>query len=90
MTHQASEPSRTLTCDCGIHDENRAAIDAGVWRADASDLMPLSFASWTDDYIPGPYWQGMLDWVDSVKPIEEILADIQVAREAEVADLGGS
>jgi hypothetical protein len=32
--------------------------------------------------VPGPFWQGMLDWADGVKPIEEILTDIEAAREA--------
>jgi len=65
-----------------IHADNRAALDAGVWHFDASDNMPLEFSTWTDEYVPGPFWQGMFDWADGVKPIEEILADIQAAREA--------
>jgi alpha-glucoside transport system substrate-binding protein len=72
-----------------LHQENRAAIEAGTYRLDASDLMPLEFSTWTNEYAPGPFWQGMIDWVDRVKPIEEILADIQTAREAFDADSGG-
>ena len=51
--------------------------------------MPLEFSTWTDEYVPGPFWQGMIDWVDQVKPIEEILADIQTAREAADAESRG-
>jgi alpha-glucoside transport system substrate-binding protein len=65
-----------------LHDENRAAIEAGRWRVDAGDVMPLEFSTWTDEYVPGPFWQGMIDWADGVKPIEQILADIRTAREA--------
>ncbi|MGI9607153.1 MAG: extracellular solute-binding protein [Acidimicrobiales bacterium] len=63
-----------------MHDAQRAAIDAGAWRYDASDLMPTTFGAWTEDFVPGPFWQGMIDWVDQVRPIEEILADIEAAR----------
>ena len=64
-----------------IHEDNRRALELGTWRSDASDLMPLEFSTWTNDYVPGPFWQGMIDWADQVKPVEEILADIQAARE---------
>ena len=39
--------------------------------------MPLEFSTWTNEYVPGPFWQGMIDWADQTKPVEEILADIQ-------------
>jgi alpha-glucoside transport system substrate-binding protein len=64
-----------------IHEDNRRGLDDGSWRIGASDLMPLEFSTWTNDYVPGPFWQGMIDWAGQTKPIEEILADIQVARE---------
>lgn len=63
-----------------LHQLQRAAIEAGTWRYDASDLMPSTFAAWTEDFVPGPFWQGMLDWVDRAAPIEQILADIEAAR----------
>lgn len=63
------------------------SIDAVL--AEAGDLMPLEFSTWTDDYVPGPVWQGMIDWVDGVKPIEDILVDIQAAREAHDAQSAG-
>lgn len=64
-----------------IHEENISGLADGSWRIGASDLMPLEFASWTNEYVPGPFWQGMVDWADQTKPIDEILADIQTARE---------
>ena len=39
-----------------IHEANIAGIQDGSWRIGASDLMPLEFASWTNEYVPGPYW----------------------------------
>ncbi len=65
-----------------IHEENIQALNDGRWRIGASDLMPLEFSTWTNEYVPGPFWQGMIDWADQTKPIEEILADIQAARES--------
>ncbi len=79
-TGQRSQPN--IDVRLRIHDDLMRALEAGTWRIGASDLMPLEFSTWTNDYVPGPYWQGMLDWVDRVKPIDEILADIQVARDA--------
>lgn len=70
-----------------LHEEVRAALENGSLRDDASDAMPLEFSTWTNDYVPGPFWQGMIDWADQVKPIEEILADIQAARESYDAQL---
>ena len=64
-----------------IHEDNRRGLEDGSWRIGASDLMPLEFSSWTNDYVPGPFWQGMIDWADGVKPVEEVLSDIQSARE---------
>ncbi|MFW2380880.1 MAG: extracellular solute-binding protein [Acidimicrobiales bacterium] len=71
-----------------IHDVQRAALDADTWRYDASDLMPTTFGAWTEDFVPGPFWQGMVDWVDRVKPISEILADIDADRVATYGDNG--
>lgn len=79
-TGQRSRPN--IDVRLRIHDDLMRALEAGTWRIGASDLMPLEFSTWTNGYVPGPYWQGMLDWVDRVKPIDEILADIQAARDA--------
>jgi len=38
--------------------------------------MPQLIGGWTDDFDPGPFWQGMLDWVDGRRSIEEVFADI--------------
>jgi ABC-type glycerol-3-phosphate transport system substrate-binding protein len=59
-----------------IHEFTRRALDADAWRNDASDAMPPEIGTWTSDFETGAFWQGMVDWVDSKKPIEEILADI--------------
>ncbi|MFN3258911.1 MAG: extracellular solute-binding protein [Ilumatobacter sp.] len=64
-----------------IHEDNRRGLDDGSWRFGAANLMPLEFASWTNEYVPGPFWQGVIDWADQVKPIDKILADVQAARE---------
>lgn len=43
--------------------------------------MTQEATAWTEDFRPGPFWQGIqIDWVDRVKPIDEILADIEAAR----------
>ena len=64
-----------------IHEDNRRGLDDGSWRVGASDLMPLEFSTWTNEYVPGPFWQGMIDWADQTKPVDEVFADIQTARE---------
>lgn len=71
-----------------IHEISRAAIEAGTWRYDLSDQMPAGFGVWTEDFKPGTIWQGMLDWVDQKKPIEEILIDIEAQRMALGVDAG--
>ncbi len=63
-----------------LHWVQIEALQNDTWRYDGSDLMPTTFAAWTADFDPGPFWQGMVDWVDQKKPIEEILADIEAAR----------
>ncbi len=65
-----------------IHHASRTALEAGTWRYSASDLMQPDIGKWTAGMVPGAFRQGMLDWVDQVKPIEEILADIESARRA--------
>ncbi len=71
-----------------IHEISRAAIEAGTWRFDLSDQMPASFGVWTEDFVPGPFWQGMLDWVDEKQPIEEILTNLEAQRVALEGEAG--
>ncbi len=41
-------------------------------------------------HTDGAFWQGMIDWVDGVRPIDEILADIDTAwAELDTEDPGG-
>ncbi|MFN3216508.1 MAG: extracellular solute-binding protein [Acidimicrobiales bacterium] len=63
-----------------FHEQLRDAIEAGTFRYDMSDQTPTDFGAWTADLVPGPFWQGMVDWVGRTKPIEEILADLDAAR----------
>jgi len=51
----------------------RDSISAGLWRYDASDLMPPAIGA-------GAFWQGMVDYVDrGPDGLDEILADIEAA-----------
>ncbi len=62
------------------------ARESGLIRFDASDLMPVEIGAGTDGVSTGAFWQGMVDWVDGVRSIDEVFADIDaewVALEAE-------
>jgi alpha-glucoside transport system substrate-binding protein len=59
-----------------VASATRTALAAGVWRYDASDMMPTEIGGWTDGVGPGAFWQGALDWVDGVRTIEQVFADI--------------
>ena len=51
----------------------RDSISAGLWRYDASDLMPPSIGA-------GAFWQGMVDYIDQgPEGMDEILAQIEAA-----------
>lgn len=63
-----------------FHELLRDAIDAGTFRYDMSDQTRSDFGTWTAELVPGAFWQGMLDWVDRTRPIDEILADLDAAR----------
>ena len=58
----------------------QTALAAGVFRFDASDLMPAEIGGATEDddgeTVAGAFWQGMLDWVDGVRSIDQVFADI--------------
>jgi hypothetical protein len=43
---------------------------------DASDLMPETIGGQTLEGGPGAFYQGMLDWVDGTRTIQEVFADI--------------
>ena len=54
----------------------QSALQSGAFRIDASDLMPPEIGGWTFDGRPGTFWQGMVDWVDGVRAIDQVFADI--------------
>jgi alpha-glucoside transport system substrate-binding protein len=54
----------------------RTALDADGWRFDASDLMPAQIGGWTEAVGRGAFWQGMIDWVDGIRSIDQVFADI--------------
>ena len=56
----------------------RDAIAAGVFRFDASDLMPSPIGSFNRAEL-GAFWQGMLDYVDGVRTMDQVLSDIEAA-----------
>ncbi|NNE11171.1 MAG: carbohydrate ABC transporter substrate-binding protein, partial [Ilumatobacter sp.] len=60
--------------------DTRSALEAGSFRFDASDFMPRAIGGWLDD-PPGlsAFNAGMVDWVDGVRTIDEVLADIDAA-----------
>jgi hypothetical protein len=45
-------------------------------RVDASDAMPADIGTQRDSLEPGAFWQGMLDWVDGTRSLEQVFADI--------------
>ena len=56
----------------------RDSIAAGVWRYDASDLMPAEIGS-------GAFWTGMVDYIDSgPSSVDRVLAEIEAAWPADV------
>jgi hypothetical protein len=58
----------------------RDALAAGSFRFDASDLMPPEIGGWLDDPpAQGAFYAGMTDWVDGVRTIDQVLADIDAA-----------
>jgi hypothetical protein len=55
------------------------ALAAGVWRFDASDLMPIKIGAASYEEGPGAFYQGMLDYVDGVRTMDQALSDIEAA-----------
>jgi alpha-glucoside transport system substrate-binding protein len=82
----ASDSERNLRSSLGT--VARDALAAGTWRFDASDLMPSVIGGFADE-VPGAFWQGMLDFVDGVRPMDQVLSDIETAWVALEAEEGG-
>ncbi|HYZ97914.1 MAG TPA: extracellular solute-binding protein [Acidimicrobiales bacterium] len=61
--------------------EARDALAAGLWRFDASDLMPPEVGAVTQDGTPGAFLRGMVAYVDhGPDNLDRILAEIETAR----------
>ncbi len=90
---EAKESERSVRSYIGI--ATRDAIAAGAWRYDASDLMPVEIGHYTADGL-GAFLQGMMDYVDGVRTMDQVLADIEAAwvaleqEETEVEDDDGT
>ena len=66
-----------------LFEDARTAIGAGSFRFDASDAMPQEIGGWFDDPpAQSAFYAGMIDWVDGVRTIEEVFADIDAAWDA--------
>ncbi len=63
-----------------IHELHHEALQAGTWRFDADLLMPDGFGNSIEGPQPSLFWRGMVDWVNQVKSIEEIFADLDSER----------
>ncbi len=57
------------------------AINSDAMRVDASDHMPPEIGGITEDGAPGVFYQGMVDWADGVRTIDEVLAAMDAAWE---------
>jgi DNA-binding SARP family transcriptional activator/ABC-type glycerol-3-phosphate transport system substrate-binding protein/tRNA A-37 threonylcarbamoyl transferase component Bud32 len=69
----SQDPSADLRREVG--GSTQSALQAGAFRLDASDLMPSEIGGYSEAG-PGPFLQGMVDWVDGTRTIEEVFADI--------------
>ncbi|MGI9607155.1 MAG: extracellular solute-binding protein [Acidimicrobiales bacterium] len=54
----------------------RDAVRLDLYRFDASDRMPAAIGQFNESFEPGPFWRGMVDWVDGTRTIEQIFAEI--------------
>ena len=52
-----------------------SALQSNAFRLDASDQMPDEIGGLTD-IGRGAFLQGMLDWVDGIRTIDQVFADI--------------
>ena len=57
----------------------QSALQSDAFRIDASDLMPDEIGGYTEGGGPGAFDQGMIDWVDGTRTIEQVFADIDAA-----------
>jgi DNA-binding SARP family transcriptional activator/ABC-type glycerol-3-phosphate transport system substrate-binding protein/tRNA A-37 threonylcarbamoyl transferase component Bud32 len=62
-----------------IADATLSALRSDAFRMDASDQMPAEIGALTLEGGPGAFWQGMVDWVDGTRTIEEVFAGIDSA-----------
>jgi DNA-binding SARP family transcriptional activator/ABC-type glycerol-3-phosphate transport system substrate-binding protein len=74
--HRGSESDQALRQALGTAVRDALAADA--WRFDASDLMPPQIGG-LFERRPGAFWQGMTDYVDGVRSLEQVLSDIEAA-----------
>ena len=66
-----------------------AALAAGEFRFDGSDLMPASIGAVVSEFELGAFWQGMVNLVDGTRTMDQVLADVEAAWVAlEAADSG--
>ena len=60
--------------------DTKDALATGRFVLDASDMMPREIGGWLDDPPrQSAFYSGMLDWVDGVRTIDQVLADIDAA-----------
>jgi DNA-binding SARP family transcriptional activator/ABC-type glycerol-3-phosphate transport system substrate-binding protein/tRNA A-37 threonylcarbamoyl transferase component Bud32 len=59
-----------------------SALQSDAFRMDASDLMPNEIGGFTLEGGLGAFFQGMVDWVDGTRTIEQVFEDIDAARAA--------
>ena len=62
--------------------EVQTALGLGLYRVDASDRMPPSIGGWVEGSSEqSAFYAGMVDWVDGVRSIDQVFADIEAAWE---------
>ena len=54
----------------------QSALQSDAFRIDASDLMPDGDRGHHVGGGTGAFYQGMVDWVDGTRTIEQVFADI--------------
>ena len=70
----ASDPA--VAVQVRLSELAHSALQSDRFRFDASDAMPNQIGGMTDEFRPGAFWQGMLDWVDRTRSLEQVFADI--------------
>ena len=59
-----------------LAQQAQAAVQSDAYRLDASDVMPPAIGGFNEELGTGVFWQGMLDWVDGTRSLEQVFADI--------------